>query len=64
MTKIEKAYEGIKDERERTVLECMLDGVKMYEIAQHVGVSRQTLNEIKRNLITKMAWEIYGDEAS
>lgn len=60
--KIEKAVERITDEKERTVLECMLDGERMNMIARHVGISRQYLNETKRLLVKKLAWELYEEE--
>lgn len=60
--RIDAAASKIEDEKERTVLECILDGVRMNMIAKHVGVSRQRLNEIKRSLVKRLAWEIYGDE--
>jgi hypothetical protein len=34
----------------------------MKAIARHVGISRTRLNEIKRALVKRLAWEIYGDE--
>lgn len=62
INKIDRAVEKITDGRQLAVLECMLDRVPMNMIAQHVGVSRQTLNDIKREIITKLATEIYKDE--
>lgn len=62
--KINTALYNITDEKERTVLECILDGMQMKAIAIHVGISRTRLNEIKRILVKKLAWEIYGDELS
>lgn len=62
INKIDRAAEKITDERQQVVLECMLDRVPMNMIAKHVGVSRQTLNDIKRDIITALATEIYKDE--
>lgn len=59
---IEEAAEKITDLKERAVIECILDGEKMNFIARHVGISRQRLNEIRRSLIKKVAWELYRDE--
>jgi len=50
------------DERQRTVMECMLDGVRMNMIAQHIDVSRSTMDELKRAVITRLATEIYREE--
>jgi DNA-directed RNA polymerase specialized sigma subunit len=60
--RIEQAAEKIEDEKERTVLECILDGVRMGMIAHHVGLSRQKVYEIKREILKRMAWELYGEE--
>ncbi|SDY22617.1 hypothetical protein [Thermoactinomyces sp. DSM 45892] len=60
--KIEQAAGTIQDEKERTVLECILDGDRMGIIAHHVGLSRQRLNEVKREILKKMAWELYQKE--
>jgi hypothetical protein len=60
--KIERAVENITNEKERTVLECILDGERMNMIARHVGISRQYLNGIKRLLVKKVAWELYEEE--
>ncbi|WP_078382352.1 hypothetical protein [Sutcliffiella halmapala] len=60
--KIDIAAAKLTDQKESTVLECILDGERMNMIASHVGVSRQRLNEIKRLLVKKIAWELYGDD--
>jgi hypothetical protein len=60
--KINSAAKQIVDEKERTVLECILDGVRMNMLARHVGISRTRLNEIKRLIVMKMAWVLYEDE--
>jgi hypothetical protein len=60
--KIDSAAKQIVDEKERTVLECILDGVRMNIVARHVGISRTRLNEIKRLIVKKMAWVLYEEE--
>jgi hypothetical protein len=60
--KINQAADQITDDKERTVLECILDGVRMNMVARHVGISRTRLNEIKRLIVKKMAWVLYEDE--
>jgi DNA-binding CsgD family transcriptional regulator len=60
--RIQQASTKITDEKERTVLDCMLDGMRMKAIARHVGISRTRLNEIKRDLVPKLAWELYPEE--
>jgi hypothetical protein len=60
--KINQASDQITDDKERTVLECILDGIRMNMVARHVGISRQRLNEIKRLIVKKMAWVLYEEE--
>jgi hypothetical protein len=57
--KINQALEAIEDDKERTVLECILDGERMNIIAKHVGVSRTRLNEIKRKIVIQAAKVLY-----
>ncbi|MFE1630376.1 hypothetical protein ACFLFF_26925, partial [Brevibacillus reuszeri] len=53
---------SLGNSKHRTVLECMMDGMRMNSIARHVGVSRQRLNEIKRDIVNRLARELYKDE--
>lgn len=53
--RVDRAAAVITDEKERTVLECLLDGMKMQEIAQEVGVSRRWVHEMQNRIIRKMA---------
>jgi hypothetical protein len=60
--KINLALEQITDEKEHTVLECILDGERMNIIARHVGISRTRLNEIKRQIVIHAAKVLYPNE--
>nr|WP_285862117.1 hypothetical protein [Brevibacillus sp. MER 51] len=60
--KINEFSLNLEDDKYRTVMECMMDGMRMNSIARHVGVSRQRLNEIKRDIVKRMARELYSDE--
>jgi hypothetical protein len=60
--RIHRAAETITDEKERCVLEALLDGVRNNVIAKQLGVSRQRYYEIKRAVIIKMAWALYGEQ--
>lgn len=63
--RIDRAAERISDEKEKTVLDAIMDGEKNNFIARQIGVSRQRYYEIKRSVIIKMAWLMYGnDEAA
>lgn len=60
--KLEASVATLQDERERTVAEGILDGLKMYEIAQQLDVTRQTVDRIRRSMIRNLAWDMYEDE--
>ena len=56
---LEKAVSELKDERERIVIEGLLDGEKNYMIAQELNVTRQTVHEIKKSAIRNLAISMY-----
>ncbi|MET3288363.1 UNVERIFIED_CONTAM: DNA-binding CsgD family transcriptional regulator [Brevibacillus sp. OAP136] len=60
--RVEQAMEGIASERERIVLECIMEGMRMNVIAKHLGISRSHFHEMKRNVIKKMALAMYGND--
>src|SRR5690625_1752008 len=51
---IQKRIPIITDERERAVLECMLDGMSMMAIGKHMGLSRQHIYRIKESILLQM----------
>lgn len=54
-----QASDKFMDERERTVLDCLMTGDRMNDIAKHIGVSRQRLHEIRQTIIRKLTLDIY-----
>lgn len=52
---VQEQMERITDERERTVLDCILDGMSISETARHVGVSPRHIQRIKENIVEKMS---------
>lgn len=48
---IQKRIPIIKDEREKAVLQCMLDGMSMVAIGKHMGLSRSHIYAIKESII-------------
>jgi hypothetical protein len=60
--KINQALDLLMDEKERTVMECILDGERMNIIARHVGISRTRLNEIRRAIVIHTAKVLYPEE--
>ncbi|MGG0793652.1 hypothetical protein ABE137_06555 [Brevibacillus laterosporus] len=61
---IDEAALTIQDVQEKAVLECMLDGEKMNLTAFMVGVSRQRLYEIRKNIIIKIAQALFEGTAA
>lgn len=45
----------IQDEREKAILECMLDGLSMSAISHHMGLSRRHIYNIKQAVVYKIA---------
>lgn len=52
---IQKRMSIITDEREKAVLECMLDGMSMSAIGKHMGLSRRHIYNIKESVVDKIA---------
>lgn len=48
---IQKRIPIITDEREKAVLECLLDGLSMVAIGKHMGLSRPHIYKIKDSII-------------
>lgn len=44
----------IEDEREKVVLECLLDGMSMSAIGRHIGLSERHIRRIKDTIVNKM----------
>ncbi len=51
---IQKRIHVVTDEKEKAVLECMLDGLSMVAIGKHMGLSRQHIYRIKENILLQM----------
>ena len=52
---IQKRIHIITDEREKAVLECMLDGLSMRAIANHMGLSERHVFRIRDSIVKQMA---------
>jgi hypothetical protein len=48
---VQERLDIIQDERERTVLDCMLDGMSMRAIAHHMGLSRRHIQNMKDSIV-------------
>lgn len=44
----------IQDETEKVVLDCLLDGVKIKDIAEHLQLHRKTIERIRERIINKI----------
>ncbi|KIL46948.1 hypothetical protein KP77_25170 [Jeotgalibacillus alimentarius] len=58
---IDQSAAALANERERLVIEGILDGLKANELAQELNVSRQTIQEIKRSAVRELAKIMYLD---
>ncbi|WP_079480580.1 hypothetical protein [Halobacillus salinus] len=54
---IQQRMSVITDERERAVLECLLDGMSMVAIGRHMGLSRRHIYNLKDNIIDQFSAE-------
>ena len=50
---VQERIDIIHDERERTVLDCMLDGMTIVSIANHMGCSRKTVRAVRESIVEK-----------
>ncbi|MDN4609137.1 LuxR C-terminal-related transcriptional regulator [Sporosarcina highlanderae] len=51
---INRQSKNITDEREKVILDCILDGMKMSAIADHLNISRHTANQIRDIIVVKL----------
>jgi helix-turn-helix protein len=52
---IEERLERITDEKEKVVLDCLLDGMSMVSIANHLGITRKHAHDIRDRIVDKLA---------
>jgi len=52
---IQKNIHVITDEREKAVLECLLDGLSMTAISQHMGLSRRHVHTIRESIVNRIS---------
>lgn len=52
---IQERIHIITDEKEKAVLECMLDGMSMVAIGKHMGLSRRHIYTLKEKVIAQIA---------
>ncbi|SEA53480.1 regulatory protein, luxR family [Thalassobacillus cyri] len=52
---IQERMEAIDSEREKAVLECLLDGMSMSAIGHHMGLSRRHIYTIKESIVEKIS---------
>ena len=62
LKRIDEAVAQITDERVRAVAEALMDGERLYMIAQQIGVSRTTAYELRKLVIRHLALTLYADE--
>lgn len=52
---IQKRIPVITDEREKAILECLLDGMSMVAIGKHMGLSERHIRRLKDSIVSKMS---------
>ncbi|MFE8704123.1 helix-turn-helix domain-containing protein [Cytobacillus sp. FJAT-54145] len=45
----------VTDEKEKVVLDCLLDGLSLTAISKHLGISRQQVTDIREKIIDTLA---------
>ena len=45
---------NVIDEKEKVILDCILDGMRMSAVAQHLNISRHTANQIRDIIVVKL----------
>ncbi|WP_406945743.1 LuxR C-terminal-related transcriptional regulator [Halobacillus sp. SY10] len=55
VTFIQERMAVIEEEREKAVLECLLDGMSMVAISRHMGLSRRHIYNLKDNVVEKLS---------
>jgi hypothetical protein len=62
LKRIDEAVAKITDERVRAVAEALMDGERLYMIAQQIGVSRSTAYELRKQVVRHLALALYAAE--
>ena len=52
---IQKRISVITNEREKAILECMLDGMSMRAIGRHMGLSERHIFRLRNSIVSQMA---------
>ena len=52
---VQKRMHLIQDEREKVVLDCLLDGMSMHAISQHMGLSRRHIHRLRGSIAYNMS---------
>lgn len=52
---IQEHIDCVHGERERAVLECLLDGMSVIAISRHMGLSERNIYKLRENIIDMMA---------
>jgi DNA-binding NarL/FixJ family response regulator len=52
---INERMNRVTEEREKVVLDCLLDGLSITAIAKHMGIGRTRVTEIRDGIVEKLA---------
>lgn len=59
VVRLEKAVQTLTDERERVVIEGCMDRMTLHEIGTLLGISKQSVFDIKEKAVRKLAVKMY-----
>lgn len=52
---VNERIDRIKNEKEKVVLDCLLDGLSLTAVSKHLGISRQQVTDLRDNLVNRLA---------
>ncbi|MFS1513922.1 helix-turn-helix domain-containing protein [Chengkuizengella sp. SCS-71B] len=58
---INKSMESITDDRMKTVLLCLLDGMSIVSIAKHLRISERHIYHLRDDIVTHIYNQIHGE---
>ncbi|MEH7251908.1 DNA-binding response regulator [Neobacillus niacini] len=51
---VNERFYKITDEKEKVILDCLLDGMSIIAISKHLGLSRRRVNELRDDIVDKL----------
>ena len=51
---IQERMDRIQDEREKVVLDCLLDGMSINRVSSHLGLTRRHIHNLRKKIVERM----------